>query len=120
MPTNSLPSAHRAGFVDVALQAQQAASRHLPGRDFVHDSAPSGEPINEDADELPLSGVVRLGVAPERTHSPDYLGRIECQPLLDGRERDANVAKRRDQPCLLELTAFVVAVAGQVIDARRR
>jgi hypothetical protein len=102
------------------LQTQKAAPWHLPGRDFVHDSAPSSEPVNEDGDKLPLSGVPGIGLAPKRGHPLGHLCRIEFQPLLDVRERDTDVAQRRDQPCLFELAAFVVAVAGQLVDASGR
>jgi hypothetical protein len=39
---------------------------------------------------------------------------------LDGGEPDPHLAEGRDQPSLSELGAFVVAVTGMLIDARRR
>ena len=64
----------QARFADVALQAQQAALRHLPGHDLVHDNAPSGEPVDEGGDQCPLPGVPFLGFLPERHHPRSHLG----------------------------------------------
>jgi hypothetical protein len=116
-PDEFLAKRPRSGLVDVAFQAQQAARWHLAGFNFVHGSAPSGKSINERGDKVPLGGVGRGGRSPKRRDPLRDLGRVQRQPFLDDGQRDAHLAERGDQPCLFELGAFVVAIAGLLVDA---
>jgi hypothetical protein len=76
--------------------------------------------VSCEMDELPLPGVPGLGFLPERRQLLRHLRWAERQQLFDGGERHTHLAQGRDQPCLSELGAFVVAVAGNHIDAGRR
>ena len=83
-------------------------------------------------DLFPLSSSIRYAASARRAVCPASvaaqicadalrrLGRLERQDRLDLRQRDLQLAQRRDQACLLELAGLVEAVARVLVHPCRR
>src|SRR6185312_6765692 len=105
---------------DVALQTQQTAIRHLPRADLIHDGPRSAQLVDQVCGERTAGRVPGLGCGPELADTLRRVNRLERQDRLDLRQRDLQLAQRRDQACLLELADLVETVARVLIHPCRR
>jgi hypothetical protein len=64
--------------------------------------------------------VVGLGDGPELAEALSRLARRKRQDRIDLRQRDLQLAQRRDQACLLELAGLIEAVARVLVHPGRR
>jgi hypothetical protein len=87
-------------------------------------------PTSYITDLFPLSSSIRyaasaagrvlgLGCGPDLADALRRLERLKRQDRLDLRQRDLQLAQRRDQACLLELAGLVQAVARVLIHSCR-
>jgi len=79
---------------DVALQAEQAASRDLPGVDLVRGGPPSAETVYQKVSQRSPSYVLNLSCRPELSDPLRRRGRLEAHDRFDLGQWDLQLAQR--------------------------
>ena len=104
----------------VALQAENAPGRDLPGGDYVHDRSLSVQMFDEVSGQDAPSRVVPLDTGPVPGNPLGSGVRFQLDDHLDLGERDSDLPKRRHQAGLFQLTGLVDAIARDRVDPCRR